>query len=90
MLTANQQQAQQVVNNRMEANGFLSFDDAMDAAVAAIAGQGFNGVQGEPDVFIIIKHNGTVNANGDKFLDAIIHIGTPKQDILNDVNQMLS
>lgn len=86
MLKSNQQTQQ---DNRMEANDFLSFDDAMDAAVTAIAGKGFNGVAGEPDVFIIIKHNGKVDSTGDKYLDAIIHIGTPKQDILNDVNQML-
>lgn len=87
MLNSNQQTQQ---DNRLEANDFLSYDEAIDGVVAALAGKGLNGVDGEPDVFVIIKHNGKVNAQGDKFLDAIIHIGTPKQDILNDVNQMLS
>lgn len=87
MLTSKQQETEQ--DNRLEANDFLSYDEAIDGVVAALAGKGLNGKVGEPDVFTIIKHNGKNDRFGNKLLDVIIHIGSPKQDILNDVNTLL-
>lgn len=86
MLKSNQQTQQ---DNRLEATGFLTFDEAIDGAIQALADKNIQGVRGEPDIFIIVRHNGDINGAGDKLIDVIAHIGAPKQDILNDVNQML-
>lgn len=68
---------------RLIANDYQTFDDAIEAAVYALEQQGIQGVAGEPDITIILQHNGKLLGN-DKLIDAIIYIGATKEQISND------
>lgn len=70
-----------------ETNNIASFGDALQSALDAVESQNLNGSVGEPDVYIILKHNG--NANGDdKLVDAKVFIGAMPQEVANYINPM--
>lgn len=69
---------------RFVANNCDTFEDALNGALNLLEDQGLAGVQGEPDVTIVIKQTGAVATSGDKLVDAIVYIGATKEEIAND------
>lgn len=64
-----------------------SFQQAVNEAEDLLGQEGLQGVDGEPDVIIVLRH--TKNRLGpDKMVMSTIYIGDiPKQDIINDLNR---
>ena len=69
---------------RLEANNIASFEDGLNGALDSLEQQGLAGIIGEPDVTIILKHNGTA-IGSDKLVDAIIYIGATDEEIITDL-----
>lgn len=74
---------------RIDASGFDGFDTAIDAMLEQLEQRGLQGTDGEPNVVIILCHNGAVDGNGDKLIDIIAHIGSTKEQILQDMQTTL-
>lgn len=74
---------------RIDASGFTSFDIAVDAVLDQLESRGLGGMDNEPDVVIVLRHNGTVDASGNKGIDVIAHIGSTKEQILQDMQTTL-
>lgn len=68
---------------RFEANNCASFEDALQGALNLLEDQGLAGVQGEPDVTIVLKQ-GAINTAGDKLVDTVVYLGATKEEIAND------
>lgn len=87
MLRSNNKTA--VKQERIDASGFAGFDTAIDAILEQLEQRGLQGIDGEPNVVIVLRHNGTVDGNGDKLIDIIAHIGSTKEQILQDMQTTL-
>lgn len=74
---------------RIDASGFDGFDTAIGAMLEQLEQRGLQGIDGEPNVVIVLRHNGTVDGNGDKLIDVIAHIGSTKEQILQDMQTTL-
>lgn len=69
---------------KFEANDVASFEDALSGALDAVEQQGIQGIAGEPNVIVILKHNGALAGN-DKLVDAIVYIGATDAEVIADL-----
>lgn len=83
------QPAQQ--KEKLEADNFYAFDDALDAVTDQLSAKGIVGVDGEPDVVILLRHNGNVATVGnvDKLISVTAYIGYTKEEIAADIPSLV-
>lgn len=82
-------QATTTQGEKIDASGFLNPDEAIDGIISELEKRNLAGVQGEPDITIIMYHNGTITSGGDKMLDVAAYIGFTKQQIIEDLQAVL-
>jgi ABC-type hemin transport system substrate-binding protein len=57
----------------------------LEDAIDVLEKNKINGLVGEPDVIIVMRHNGN-HTGGDKLIDAVIYIGALPSEVAADLN----
>lgn len=71
---------------KLEADNQSDFASAVESAESAIEAQGLQCVDGEPDIVIILRHNGKLSGN-DKLVHAAVLIGATPEQIIDAVQK---
>lgn len=74
---------------KFDANDLPAFDVAVNGCIDVLDENGIQGIRGEPDVFIILRHNGSL-VGQDKLVDATVFVGASIPEIIKELTQQQS